>query len=133
MIRTIRNPVWMTTIMVLVIAMLLVASALIAANKPGAGACTMRGGTAVCPMGGGKSMPMMAKGSGGCMVVDARVLSVNKDGSYTVRVKPSGAAKAAFAGLKAGSKAPLMALCGSGNCAMPKGKMAAGCPMNRPK
>jgi hypothetical protein len=127
---SLRNPVGITAIVVLAIAVVLAGSALFAGTKApamAASGCGMQQGSAQsgqgCAMmggGGSESCPMskdggtmgMMHGGSGCAMLAGKVVSVGRDGSITVRVKPAAnapdATRKAVGQLKVGDGVSMM-------------------------
>ena len=129
-----RNPVWIVVIMVVAIGVIMAGSTISAkSNAPvmAASGCgteheSAQLGQGCSMMGGGaEACPMSKDGGSGCVMLTGKVVSVGRDGTLTVRIKPAGkipdVARKAIGKIKTGDSVSMM---------MPIGKAPSGASAN---
>lgn len=136
-----RKPVWMTVLVVTVVAVAIFGSMLFSKAKTNVAAAqgcgmqnNMQPGHAMTD---GSGCPMSSNGGmmDGCAMLSGKITSVDRDGTLTVRIKPADntpdAVKTAIRELKAGDSISLMMTLGKAKSAdATKQATKYGCPMH---
>lgn len=145
---SLRNPVWITAVVVLAIAVVLTGSALFSPVMAATG-CGMQNdssqseqGCSMMGSGGSEGCPMskdggMMHGGSGCAMLTGKIASVGRDGTLTLKVKPAAntpdAAKKAIGQMKAGDSVSMMLMLSKGQSSATTNtmqKVVYTCPMH---